>query len=75
MLMHQDNKLTASRIRAVAVAASVDPRTVRRYLDGYPVIGLCAERIEHALREPGREHLIREGGPTPRRANLPPTAA
>jgi hypothetical protein len=35
----------------IAVAARVDPSTVRRYLDRKPVRGLSRERVEGALRQ------------------------
>lgn len=51
--------LPASVAREVAVAASVDPRTLRRYLRGASVANMCACRISRALKERGLEHLIR----------------
>lgn len=53
--------LPLSRRRAVASAASVDPRTLGRYLDGNRVSSLAAERIERALRDAGLTHLVRHG--------------
>lgn len=50
--------LTAHDRRRIAVAACVDPRTVRQYLSGRAK-STTAARIEQALRELGREDLIR----------------
>ena len=62
----QRNKMTTqyaalplSRRRALASAASVDPRTLARYLDGNRVSSLASERIERALRDAGLTHLVR----------------
>jgi hypothetical protein len=44
-------KLTAHEIRAVAVQAYCDPRTVRRFLAGHEVTSTCRERLKKALRE------------------------
>jgi hypothetical protein len=57
--------LTAPEIRAVAVEAEVDPRTVRRVLLGEQVVALPRMRILRTLRERGFAHLIpqpAEGG-------------
>jgi hypothetical protein len=50
--------IAASVVRAVAVAASVDPRTVRRYARGEPVALMCAVRIERALAGAGLHEVI-----------------
>lgn len=50
-----DNQPTAHQTRCIAVAACVDPRTVRRYLSGAPVRSTCAARIAEALCALGRE--------------------
>jgi len=42
--------LPTADIRALAVAAECDPRTVRRYLKSQPIIALCRSRIERAVR-------------------------
>lgn len=42
-------KLKAHEIRAVAVSASCDPRTVARYVAGEPGQALVDKRIEAAL--------------------------
>lgn len=43
--------------------------TIRRYLRGeLPMLASCRERIEEALREIGREDLIRPAPATPPRA-------
>lgn len=43
--------------RRIAVAAEVDPRTVKRFCDGKPVRGMAGERIARALKAAG---LIKE---------------
>jgi hypothetical protein len=54
---------TAHLVRAVAVRAERDDRTVRAYLDGRHVRDLSVVAIERALRELGREDLIRAATP------------
>ena len=39
--------------RRIAVAAAVDPRTVRRAYRGQPIAGTCAARIADAVAELG----------------------
>lgn len=46
---------TAHDVRRVAVAASVDPRTVRRYLTGQTTASTTAQRIRAALANLGFE--------------------
>lgn len=46
-------KLTAGKIRELAVLASVDPRTIVRVLNGGPVETLAAERALKAIRDAG----------------------
>ena len=46
--------LDAHTLRAIAVAASCDPRTVRRFVEGKPVRPMVAERIRKAMRDPER---------------------
>lgn len=41
--------ITAALLRRLAVEASADPRTVRRRLQGQPVRGLAADRIDEVL--------------------------
>ncbi len=41
--------------RRIAVAAEVDPRTVKKFCEGKPVKGMPSERIARALRA---EHLL-----------------
>lgn len=50
--------LTAQTIRAIAVAAHVDPGTVRRVLGGRPTRGATRERIEIAIRQENLGHLL-----------------
>ncbi len=54
--------LTPHALRAVAVAAGCDPRTVRAYLAGRPTTSTTSARVEEALRAHGRADLVR---PTP----------
>ncbi|MGO9839179.1 MAG: hypothetical protein ACLP1X_33775 [Polyangiaceae bacterium] len=50
--------LSACVQREISVAASCDPRTLRRYLDGEVVAPMCAARIERALTSAGlHEHI------------------
>lgn len=67
--------LPLSRQRAVAAAASVDPRTIRRYLAGLSVASLCLERIERALGNAGLAHLIRRAPPAATASERAPDAA
>jgi hypothetical protein len=67
--------LPLSRRRALAAAASVDPRTIQRYLDGQRVASLCSERIERALGDAGLAHLVRGGDAPPPRPTLTANAA
>jgi hypothetical protein len=71
--------LSASAQREISVAASCDPRTLRRYLDGEVVAPMCAARIERALTSAGlQEHIAaayaRRRSTVPPSSN-PPTAA
>ena len=50
--------LDAHTLRAIAVAASCDPRTVRRFVEGKPVRPMVAERIRKAMRDPEREDVF-----------------
>jgi hypothetical protein len=59
MRVRKKTKLNASQTRAISVAASCDPRTLRRYVTGERVQPLCQERIERALREAGLEAFVR----------------
>lgn len=51
-------KLTAHQIRAVAVQAQADPRTVQRVLAGKPVRVMVGERIAAALKAAGLLALL-----------------
>lgn len=55
-------QISASVAREVAVAASVDPRTLAKFLAGRDVSPMCAVRIERALRARHLHHLIRPAG-------------
>jgi len=52
--------LPAHQLRAIAVEAEVDPRTVRRLLRGERVLALPAQRIRRALLNRGLAHLLSE---------------
>jgi hypothetical protein len=54
----QNVVLGAHILRAVAVDAEVDPRTVQRLLRGDRVLPLTAQRIRRALANRGLEHLV-----------------
>lgn len=45
--------LAAPELRAIAVAASVDPRTVRKVLEGKPVLALPRGRVLAELEKRG----------------------
>jgi hypothetical protein len=53
--------MDAHDVRRIAVEALVDPRTVRKYLDGHPVAKLTVRRIESAARRLG---LVLDAGRT-----------
>ncbi len=50
--------LAAHLIRAVAVEASADPRTIRRVLLGEVVSALARDRVLRALEARGLLHLV-----------------
>jgi hypothetical protein len=50
--------ITAHEARRIAVAACVDPRTIRQYLAGTSK-STTAARIEQALQQLGRVDLLR----------------
>jgi hypothetical protein len=50
--------LAAHLLRAVAVEAPADPRTIRRVLLGEPVSPLAKERVLRALDARGLLHLV-----------------
>jgi DNA-binding LacI/PurR family transcriptional regulator len=52
------NRLDAYRLRRVAVAADVDPRTVARVVAGARVQRVTRSRVIEALRTEGLSHLI-----------------
>jgi len=71
MTIHRKKPIIpAAILRELSVRASVDPRTLRRYVAGDAVSMLPCMRIEQALREQGLEHLIRS-----RTSSPPPVAA
>jgi hypothetical protein len=56
--------LPGHRLRELACAASVHPRTFARYLRGERVSPLPASRIAAVLRRRGLEHLLQDAEPT-----------
>lgn len=54
------NPLSPFEARRIAVHAISDHRTVIRYVTGLSVKSTSATRIEEALRQLGREDLVRE---------------
>ena len=62
---------TPHEIRGIAVAAMVDPRSVRKVLDGRSLHALTFERIKNALAQLNRLDLL----PTTNGAAEPPAAA
>lgn len=53
--------LPPADVLRVAVAASVDPRTVESYLRGGRLLPATLARVEEALRAAGHEKLVRSG--------------
>jgi DNA-binding LacI/PurR family transcriptional regulator len=53
------NRLDAYRLRRVAVAADVDPRTVARVVAGARVQRVTRARVEDALRAEGLVQFVR----------------
>lgn len=51
-------KLSPHEIRTIAVAAIVDPRSVRKALDGAPLHALTLTRIRSALQKLDRQDLL-----------------
>lgn len=51
-------KLKPHEIRSIAVAAMVDPRSVRKAIEGAPLAHLTSERIKAALIRLGRVDLL-----------------
>lgn len=58
------HRIPASTLRELAVAASADPRTVRRVLLGERVRGMADDRIRRALVERGMPVPIPDIGAT-----------
>jgi hypothetical protein len=58
--MHTTRRLPEHQVRALSVAAEVDPRTIKRYLAGAATQGLQRDRVERALQAAGLERLLRE---------------
>lgn len=48
--MMQTLRLPEHVRRRIAVAAEVDPRTVKRFCEGKPIRGMAGERIARALK-------------------------
>lgn len=51
-------KLTPHEVRSIAVAAMVDPRSVRKALAKAPLHALTLTRIQRALADLGRSDLL-----------------
>lgn len=66
------NVVTWSTILSISIAASADPRSVRRWIDGVGVKGQVAQRIAEAARvrgiEPNTTPRCATAGDTKRRA-------
>lgn len=62
-----NEKLSASEVRRLAVAASCDPRTVEKVLRGEPVRGMARTRALAALKAAGVDvapaDAVEEGSP------------
>jgi hypothetical protein len=52
-MAEQPKKVSANRVNQVAGDAVADPRTVRKVIEGKPVRGDVAVRIDEALRKRG----------------------
>jgi len=48
----------AHDVRRVSVLAEVDPRTVRRVIDGLPTKAVVRGRVNRALKDAGLGHLV-----------------
>ena len=58
-----EGPFTPTEVRAVALAAGCDERTVRRYLRGeQAMLDATRRAVEGALREAGHGELVREKG-------------
>jgi hypothetical protein len=57
-MRHTPLPLREHEIRAVSVAAGVDPRTIRRRLLGARTMPLTRERIDRALRQLGHHDVL-----------------
>lgn len=69
-------KLSPHELRSIAVAAVVDPRSVKKALAGQPLHVLTMHRIRAALDRLGRLDLLPGHQPAPQQpANPPPQAA
>lgn len=58
-----ERSLNAHEVRQVAVKAEVDPRTVRRYLDGQTLRPMTGARIKRALEGLGFQTGGSDGAP------------
>jgi hypothetical protein len=56
--------IPAHQLRAISVAANVDPRTIRRVVAGKPTAGCVRARIVEAIRAAGFGHLVHEDDET-----------
>lgn len=56
------SRLTSHQVREVAVAAHCDPRTVRKFIAGLPVVSTRAAAIRTVLISMGLERLVPKPG-------------
>lgn len=70
--MQSHRRLTPHDERTIAAAAFCDPRSVRKAVAGEAVAPLTLARIQRALADMGRSHLLAANG---NRAEPPPQAA
>lgn len=58
---HTPPALTPHEMRRVAVESGTDPRTVKRYIEGEPIVSTCADRIRRALAALGYPDVRQRG--------------
>lgn len=62
---HECMKLSPHQIRAIAVEAMCDPRSVTKAIEGHQLAPLTLERIRAALSRMGRADLLAHPPPSP----------
>jgi hypothetical protein len=55
--------LPESTVRELSVAASCDPRTLKKVLRGQPVLPMARARVVRVLEERGLRHLLPDEAP------------